>query len=218
MTISLKTKVTAAAVAGAAIAGGGAAIAAGTFDSPEQESQAIVNDAAKQLGVQPSALTNALRKAVEDRIDAAVAADRLTKAEGDALKQRVESGDAPLLFGGIGRPHGPRPFGGLQAAASYLGLTQAQLRTKLEGGSTLAQAAKDAGKSVDGLEQALLADAKTKLDAAVAAGRLTSDREQAILSDLKQHVTDLVNGTAPPRLRPDGPRPERPWFGAPRPF
>ena len=147
----LKLKVGAGVAAAAAVAGGGAALAADRFGS-SSDSQAVVNDAAKQLGVTPSALSSALKKALENRIDAAVAAGELTKAQGDELKQRIESGVLPLFFGPRGGPH--EHFGELAAAASYLGLTDDQLDTQLESGKSLAQVAKDKGKSVDGLVQA----------------------------------------------------------------
>jgi CRISPR/Cas system-associated endoribonuclease Cas2 len=187
----LKLKVGAGVAAAAAVAGGGAAIAADRFGS-SSDSQAVVNDAAKQLGVTPSALSSALKKALENRVDAAVAAGELTKAQGDELKQRIESGALPLFFGPRGGPH--EHFGELDAAASYLGLTEAQLETQLESGKSLAQVAKDRGKSVDGLIQALVDQATKRLDAAVAAGRLTKAQEQQILSGLKQRITDFVNG------------------------
>jgi len=194
---SLKPKVIAGAVAGLAVAGGGAAVAANQLGSPKQESQAVLNDAAKQLGVEPSALSAALKKALENRVDDAVAAGRLTKAQGDELKQRIESGDMPL-FGGPGSAfHHHGPFGGLDAAATYLGLTDAQLRTQLESGKSLADVAKAQGKTVDGLVQAMVDSAKKKLDAAVAAGRLTQSRADSILSELESHTADFVNGTAP---------------------
>jgi len=194
---SLKPKVIAGAVAGLAVAGGGAAVAANQLGSPKQESQAVLNDAAKQLGVEPSALSAALKKALENRVDDAVAAGRLTKAQGDELKQRIESGDMPL-FGGPGPGfHHHGPFGGLDAAATYLGLTDAQLRTQLESGRSLADVAKAQGKTVDGLVQAMVDAAKKKLDAAVAAGRLTQSRADSILSELESHTADFVNGTAP---------------------
>src|ERR687888_457360 len=123
---------------------------------------------------------------------AAVADGRLTKAQGDELKQRIESGDLPLFFGPRGGPH--EHFGGLDAAASYLGLTEEQLETQLESGKTLAQVAKDRGKSVDGLIQALVDAATKRLDADVTAGRLTKAQEQQILSGLKQRITAFVNG------------------------
>jgi hypothetical protein len=193
MQSSLKRKLIAGLVVVVALAGGGAAIAATQLgSSPSETSQAVVDDAAQQLGVQPSALSNALNKALENQVDAAVAAGRLTNAEGDEIKSRIESGELPLF--GVGR-HGPGHFGGLDAAASYLGLPEAQLRSDVESGKTPAQVAEAQGKSVDGLIRALVEDAKAKLDAAVAAGRLTSEREDSILSDLKEHITEFVNGT-----------------------
>ncbi|HYZ78837.1 MAG TPA: hypothetical protein VE596_15840 [Gaiellaceae bacterium] len=187
----LKLKLGAGVAAAAAVAGGGAAIAADRIGSND-DTQAVVNDAAKQLGVTPSALSAALKNALENRVDEAVAAGRLTKEQGDELKQRIESGDFPLFFG----PRGGHVvhFGELDAAASYLGLTEAELRTQLESGKTLAQVAKDRGKSVDDLIQALVDSATKRLDADVAAGRLTKAEEQQILSGLKQRITDFVNG------------------------
>jgi hypothetical protein len=213
----LKLKLGAGVAAAAAVAGGGAAIAADRLGS-SSDSQAIVNDAAKQLGVTPSALSAALKKALENRIDEAVAAGRLTKEQGDELKQRIESGDLPLFFG----PPGGHVmhFGELDAAASYLGVTEAELRTQLESGKTLAQVAKDRGKSVDGLIQALVDSATKRLDADVAAGRLTKAEEQQILSGLKQRITDFVNGRRDHDFRfdrgfagppPGGPPPGSRW-------
>jgi hypothetical protein len=182
-----------------AAAGGGVAIAA-SHSSPSEENQAIINDAAQQLGVSPSKLSDALKKALADRVDAAVAAGRITKADGDALKQRIESGEIPLFAG----PH--RGFGhfgffrGLDAAASYLGLTEAQLRSELAGGKTLGQVAEAHGKSVSGLVDALVADAKSHLDAAVKAGRLTQAQADDMLSGLRDRIANLVNSRAP-----DGP-------------
>ena len=190
-----KWKLVAAVGAGLAILGGGAALAAQELSSPSEESQAIINDAAQRLNVTPGALSDALKKALEDRVDAAVAAGRITKAEGDAIKQRIESSDTPLFFGQPGFGH--HFFRGLDTAASYLGTTVDALRTELESGKTLAQIAQAKGKSVDGLVQALYDAAKQRLDAAVSAGRLTQSQENSILADLKQHITDFVNGVRP---------------------
>ena len=165
------------------------------------EGEGIVNDAAKQLGVQPSQLSDAIKKALSARVDAAVAAGQLTKEQGAEMKARIASDDFPLfgpraLGGGhFGHHGGP----GLDAAAKYLGLTEAQLDTQLESGKTLAEVAKAQDKSVDGLIAALKADAKQKLDAAVKAGRLTQARETRILADLDQRIGDFVNGKLMPR-------------------
>lgn len=208
--MAVKRKVVAAGVAALAVGGTGAGIAATKLaHSPSEESQAVVNDAAKSLGVEPSKLSAALKKALEDRVDAAVADGRLTQAQGNELKQRIESGDFPIFGPPDGGPGPGFGFGfrheaihGLDAAAGYLGLTEAQLHRQLESGKTLAQLAKDQNKSVDGLEQALVADAKTHLDQAVKDGHLTQSQADAMLSELKQHVSDLVNGKLP--TRPQG--------------
>jgi hypothetical protein len=199
--LNAKRKLVAAVVAAVAVAGGGAAIAATQFGSPKEESQAVVNDAAKQLGVQPSALSDALKTALKNRVDAAVANGLLTKDEGNAIKARIDSGNFPLFGGPFGHWRHLGPFGPFaeqaEAAAKYLGLTSAQLRSRLEGGKTLAQIAKDQGKSVDGLVQTLYDSAKAKADAAVKAGELTKSDEQSLLDGLKARITDLVNGRFP---------------------
>lgn len=188
----MKKKTFVLGVAGAiAVAGGGAGLAATRGDSSD-ESQAVIDDAAKQLGVSPSALSDALRTALKNRVDAAVAAGRLTKEQGDALKTRIDAGDAPLLFGGF-HHGGLGHFLELDAAADYLGLTESQLRDELSGGKTLAQVAQDHGKTVDGLVDAMVAEAKSHLDDAVAAGRVTRAQADSILADLKQRITDRVN-------------------------
>src|ERR1051326_7835421 len=85
---------------GLLLVGAGGAFAAGRLSSPKAESQAVINDAAKQLGIEPGKLSAALTKALENPVDAAVADGRLTKSQGDALKARIASGDVPLIFGG----------------------------------------------------------------------------------------------------------------------
>ena len=56
-----------------------------------------------------------------------------------------------------------------------LGLSEEALRTALDG-KTLAQVAKDRGKSVSGLVAALVAAENKRIDEAVASGRLTKDQ------------------------------------------
>jgi polyhydroxyalkanoate synthesis regulator phasin len=203
-------KLVVALLAFALVAGGGAAIAGTGLLSPKQEREAFLNDAAKELGVEPSELSAALKNALKKRVDAAVEAGRITKAEGDRIKARIDAGEAPLFFGGPGLGRGPGGFrhhdrdfehrrgAGLDAAASYLGLTVAKLRAALEDGKTLAQVAKDRGKPVDGLVQAMLADKTKGLDEAVKAGRLTKAERDDLVAGLKKRITDLVNGRFPP--------------------
>jgi hypothetical protein len=180
--------------------------------TPEQEREAIINDAAEQLGVEPNELTDALKQALKNRVDAAVQDGRLTQEQGRELKERIDAGDVPFLGIGPGfHKHFHGPFHAkLEAAAEYLGMTQAQLEDALEDGKTLAQVARDRGKSVDGLVDALVEGAEQKLDDAVEAGRLTEAEKREMLSGLRDRITDVVNGRFPrlgkPHFHRDGPR------------
>ena len=80
---------------GVAVAGGGLGSAT--------EKQAFLNDVAKRLDVTPAELKAALAGAYAARIDAAVAAGKITKEHADAMKQRAKEGELPLLGG---RGHG----------------------------------------------------------------------------------------------------------------
>ena len=82
---------------------------------------------------------------------------------------------------GIGAQRGPGDRGvigdQLSVAATYLGTTTDDLRTKMQAGQTLAQiAAATSGKSRDGLVAALTTDAKAKIAAAQTAGTITADQ------------------------------------------
>jgi hypothetical protein len=219
MLSSHRNKVVAVIAALVLVVGAGAAVGATGALSPKEESQAVVEDAAEQLGVQPSELTAALKTALKNRVDAAVAAGRLTEAQGKELKARIDAGEVPLVgFDGPGFHHHGGPHGihgGLDTAASYLGMTEAQLHTALESGKTLAQVAKSKGKSVDGLVAALVADAKADLAAAVKAGRLTQAQANAIQADLKSRITEMVNNAPParPEFRRGAAPPEPAGFG-----
>ncbi len=196
--MTLTQKIAAGVVALVAVSGAGAAVAATKLGSPQEESRAVVNDAASQLGVTPERLTTALKTALKNRVDAAVEAGQITKAEGDALKTRIDENALPLLgpgrhrHGGLG--HLERPGHGFDAAAKYLGLSRAALRAQLEGGKTLAQVARDRGKSVNGLVDALVAEKKAHIQQHVKEGRLTQAQADEFLSGLKARVTNMVNG------------------------
>ena len=190
-----KKKLATGAVAVAALAGGGAAIAASGVGSSEDE-QAVIDAAAEKLGVKPEALESALEDALAARIDAAVAAGRLTKEQGAELKERLKEGTLPL-FGGRGPGHHGPGFGFhgpelLDTAASYLGMTEAALRTQLEDGKSLSEVAQSKGKSVSGLKTALTNAVKADLADAVKAGKLTDAQRDEALSRFEDRLDDLV--------------------------
>ena len=206
-----RTKIAASAGAALAIAGAGAAVAADRLVSPKSESQAVLNDAAKQLGIEPAKLTQALQQALKNRVDDLVAQGVLTKEQGDALKQRLDAAGVPLLSGPLLGPRGFdrggfgsafRLFGrhvqaGVEDAAAYLGLSQEALREQLRDGKSLADIAKAQGKSVDGLVDALVKDETARLDQAVKDGRLTDGQRDEIVANLEEKLTALVNAQPP---------------------
>ena len=87
--------------------GAAGAIAASQVLSPREETKAVVDDAASQLGVKPEALSEALKQALKNRVDAAEEAGRLTEAQAKELKARIDSDEFPLLFGPGGGHPGP---------------------------------------------------------------------------------------------------------------
>ena len=182
------------------VAGTGAALAAtsGVFD-PKAEQDAFQAAVAKKLGVTTTQLRDAYKDAALERLDAAVAAGRITESQADELRARIESGDfmGPYGFGFPGGP-GMRSAGHLSAAADYLGLTVPVLAEKLQAGQSLADVANAQGKPVDGLKQALIADEKKELDQAVADGRLTAAQRDAMLDGLESRIDDMINRTGPP--------------------
>ena len=136
------------------------------------------------------------------------------------LEARLAKDDAPLfaLGGGPGDRHGGLrggPGGGpvsFDAAASYIGITTAELRTQLSSGKTLVAIATANGKTADGLKAALTAAATKDLDAAVSAGKLTQAQETKILADLPTRLDHEINeahtgGPDGPGGGPGGPPP-----------
>jgi lambda repressor-like predicted transcriptional regulator len=193
-----------AAAALAVVLGSGAALAATGSSTPASD---FLDDVAKRLGISQDKLEDALEDATIARIDAAVAAGDITKEEGDALKERVRSGDVPAILPSFRGPglglsplgddsaFGPGHFARtdlLEAAADYLGMAEADVRKALRDGKSLADLAKDKGKSVDGLKQALRAAIRKDADQAVDDGVLTRQQADRLVEKFSDAVNELV--------------------------
>jgi len=101
---------------------------------------------------------------------------------------------------GYGRgPGGRNVIGDSEAAAAtYLGTTAAELETKMRAGQTLAQIANaTAGKSRDGLLNALVADATAKIDAAQKAGTITADQATQQKTNLSTRLAQFIDNSGP---------------------
>lgn len=190
------------------VVGAGGAIAASKGSATR--SDGFLARVAGHLGISTQKLEDATKAAAIDQVNADLEAGKITKAQADAMKARIEKGEVPLFFGGPHRfgPGGPHRFGDfghvpfgehghLSAAADYLGLTVPQLFQKLANGQSLADVAKAQHKSVDGLKKAILDGAKKDLDQAVKSGFLNESQAKAALEALQSRIDDIVNGTFP---------------------
>lgn len=117
---------------------------------------------------------------------------------------------APGTSTSAGAPHGPGAgyFAGMHgmhgmwsgqqpvmtAAADYLGLSLAQLRTQLQEGNSLADIAKAQGKTVAGLKDALLAAVTSRINANTA---LSAQQKAAVISEVKEHLDAMINADMP---------------------
>jgi hypothetical protein len=223
---SAKRKIAVGAAGLAVLGGSGGAYAAtqsppANRPDPAAQQKAFLDDLAKRLNVTQDKLDAALKGAASARIDAAVAAGQLTPQQGDEAKKRIASGSVPLPGFGRGGKHGfgrgPRGPGGpgrpgfgfgpgmsLSAAAKFLGLTDAQLRTQLRGGKSLADVAKDKGKSTADLKAAMKTAITGELDQAVKDNKLTADQRTQIEQSLDARLDSLIANT-PPKGGPEPP-------------
>ena len=153
---------------------------------------------AQAQGKSVAGLQAALLASVKARLDKAVAAGRITAAQEQQRLAAAQTRIAQLvgrpLKVGKGKAAKAVARGVLlRAAATYLGLQPQALRQQLRSGSSLAQIATAQGKSVSGLQAAMLAAVKAKLDKQVAAGRLTAAQEQRLLARAAKRIERLVN-------------------------
>ena len=79
------------------------------------------------------------------------------------------------------------------AAATYTGITPAELKTQLKAGKSLAEIASDHGKDRAGLVNALTTAANADIDKAAAAGKVTAEQATMLKAKVADHVATLVD-------------------------
>ena len=179
--------------ASALLVGGGAALA-GNGKSQER-CEAMLAKVAEKRGVSVEALKADLQKKLLERIDAALAAGKITPERAAALKQRVSEGNLCRP----GRQHKHIAVKGMmRAAAEFLGLGREELRAQLPG-TSLAALAQKQGKSVDSLEAAMIAPARERLAKAVASGKISQQRADEALEKLEALAGKLAEKVFPPK-------------------
>lgn len=188
--------IAAGAVGAAAIAAGGVAATSGGADEAADLASAINKRAGTSITAED--VTGAYQDLLKARLDEAVAAGRITREQADEMLQRAQDrGGLPGLGGpGMGRGHGP-VFGHaeiLAPVATRLGITEAQLRTRLRDGSSLA--------SIAAARKVSRAELIATIEAALVADGVPADEA----ADKAAHIADDTHrGRGPGGLR--GPRP-----------
>jgi ribosomal protein S13 len=156
--------------------------------------QVFVSKLAAILHLTPTQTQNDLKQAELQTIDQMVKDGKITQAQADALKSRINSGEG-LGFGFPFRHGGAFPdrtlfrdlrTAELNAVAGALHMTPADLQSQLRSGKTLSDLEQAKGVSDSAVRSADHNAAKTVLDAAVKAGTITQSQENAILSRIDQ--------------------------------
>jgi len=179
----------------ALLAGGGAALAG---DGPDRAARcdAFLAKAAEKRGVSVDQLTADLKARVTAKIDAAEQAGKLTAEQAAAKRAAVaEAAGCKAVATKARKARGKAKlaaFRMLAAAAEYLDLPKAELWAELKQGTTLAQLASAKGKTVAGLQAAMLTKAKERLAKALAAGKITDAQRDALVGRLEQLAERLV--------------------------
>ncbi|HET9729060.1 MAG TPA: hypothetical protein VFR41_06535 [Acidimicrobiia bacterium] len=153
--------------------------------------------------------------AKQQNVDINTVIDAIASADRQRIQDFVNN---PLPRFGDGDHDGPGHFfgpraGGLDAAASAIGITSDQLRAELQGGKSIADVAKAHNVDVNKVIDAMVADASTHIDDAVKSGRLTQSQADQMKSALKDMITRAVNGSLPAPFMGPGGGGRRGWMG-----
>ena len=175
-------------------------ISVSTLTSDLNGGKTLAQEAAAK-GKTAADLISAIVAAQKTNLDNEKAAGWITADQETAILTQYQDAVTDLVNNGPPVPKIGQAGGFLQTAATFLGVSVADLQTALESGKSLADVAKAQGKSVDDLVTALLAPAKKNLDQAVTDGKLTQAQETAILNKMTTGLTNLVNNTKPSKAQ-----------------
>ena len=159
---------------------------------------------AKAHNVDLQVVIDALVADSESELAAAVANGSITQAQADVQKanlvQRATDQANGTFSGGHG-PGGPGGFGHDEAVtdtsvvAKAIGISEADLKTALAGGQTVAAVAKAHNVALQVVIDALVADGESELAAQVANGSITQAQADAMKAQVLQRATEQANGT-----------------------
>lgn len=173
--------------------------------TPQSRASDFIARLAGVLGIGQDQLQSAITQTNLQMVDEAEAAGQLTAEQAQAARDRINSGDGGLFFGGMrglhghGHGHGPGFMKGasLDAAAAYLGISEDQLRQDLqENGSLQAVAAKYGQDTAEG-KAGLAAAMADALRQGLADRGLTQEQIDQKVAEFTQNFDQLYTSTAP---------------------
>ena len=181
----------------AAVIIGVAAVEAAPSPSPSANgsknyAQVFVDKLAGILHLTPAQMQDALKQAQLQTVDQMLADGKITKAQADAMKARINAGQGLGPLGGFGR-HGEGfkadrtlmkdlTTAELNAAASALHMSTADFQSALRSGKSLSDLETQQKVSDGAVKAAMKSAAKGVLDKAVKAGTITQAQADSILA------------------------------------
>jgi hypothetical protein len=174
-----------------------------------------IADVASAKGVDVQKVIDAVIAAQTESLSQAVAAGRITQAQADTLLANLRltlpsqlqtkwvgfgpgtgepgigrggRGDRGMRHGGIGGIGGAS----LTTIATALGVAEADLRTELQAGKSIADVAGEKGVALQTVVDAVIAEHTTALSQAVANGRITQAQADAMLAQARANLPNLL--------------------------
>ena len=156
-------------------------------------------------GVSVQSVVDVLVADMQAHIAQAVASGEMTQAQADTKLANVTAkvtehvNNLPPTRGKGMRGGHQGPGKNVAAIASVLNLTEAELKTAVQSGKTLAQIATAQGVSVQSVVDVLVADMQAHIAQAVASGEMTQAQADTKLANVTAKVTEHVNNLPPTR-------------------
>jgi len=174
--------------------------------------QVFVDKLAGILHLTPAQTQDALKQAQLQTVDQMLADGKITKAQADAMKARINAGQGLGAVGGIGREGGFKAdrtlmkdltTAELNAAAAALHMSTADFQSALRSGKSLSALETQQKVSDSAVKAAMKSAAKGVLDKAVKAGTITQAQADSILSKVGSGM-NFRSGHKPARPQTPG--------------
>jgi polyhydroxyalkanoate synthesis regulator phasin len=150
---------------------------------------------AQKLGITAQQLQTAQKATLDQLIDEAVAAGRLTPDQAAKLKSRDLNGKPGLHLGQLKGRVKTAVGDVLDAAAKTIGISKDDLKSNLKQGKSLTQIAADHKVSRDQLKSGITTEIQGQIQAGVASGKLTQQQADKLSAGLSSHLDKIIDRT-----------------------